>query len=134
MAKKSLLLSLIFIVFLLSGFSGCYEKKDLENPSANTDLENPSQERFKESFSKTEENAVVIDNFAFEPDELIIDAGTEVIWKQNDDVAHTIVSEGLIKSEILNKGDEFSFTFSEKGEYGYSCGIHPSMKGKVIVR
>ena len=126
MAKKSLLLSLIFIVFLLSGFSGCYEKKDLENPSANTDLENPSH--------KTEENAVVIDNFAFEPDELIIDAGTEVIWKQNDDVAHTIVSEGLIKSEILNKGDEFSFTFSEKGEYGYSCGIHPSMKGKVIVR
>ena len=106
----------ILMVLLSSGFSGCY-KKEIVDEKINA-----------------EANTIIIDNFAFEPDELIIDAGTEVIWKQNDDVAHTIVSEGLIKSEILNKGDEFSFTFSEKGEYGYSCGIHPSMKGKVIVR
>jgi len=31
------------------------------------------------------------------------------------------------------KGDKFEFTFTEKGSFDYSCGLHPSMVGKVVV-
>lgn len=79
-------------------------------------------------------NSISIEGFAFEPDTIIVDSGTEVIWINNHEVVHTIVSQGLFESEVLNRGDEFRFTFSEPGEYDYYCGIHPSMRGKVIVR
>ena len=79
-------------------------------------------------------NTITIANFAFEPSELTITKGTAVTWNHNDNAAHTIVSQGLFESKVMNKGDEFSFTFDKVGEYDYHCRIHPSMKGKVIVQ
>ena len=116
MIKKVYWCFFIIIVLLFNGFSGCYDK-DTVDEKINTGT-----------------NTIIIDNFAFEPDELIVDVGTEITWKQGDNVAHNVVFEGFTKSDILNQGDEFSFTFSEKGEYEYICSIHPSMKGKIIVR
>ncbi|MEM4318668.1 MAG: hypothetical protein QW244_03060 [Candidatus Pacearchaeota archaeon] len=47
---------------------------------------------------------MVINNFAFDPPELIVDADTEVIWRQEDDVVHNIVSdENLFMSDVLKK-------------------------------
>ncbi len=81
-----------------------------------------------------ESSTVTIKNFVFEPAELTVAAGTAVIWKNNDNVAHLLVSTGLFESKALNSGDEFTFTFNTPGEYDYYCNIHPSMKGKVIVK
>lgn len=77
---------------------------------------------------------ILINNFAFEPQELGVKAGTEVTWENNQNVAHTLVSSGLFESGVLNKGETFSFTFNIIGEYDYYCGIHPSMTGTVIVK
>ena len=48
---------------------------------------------------------------------------------------HTVVdtNKGL-RSKILAKDAEFSFTFATAGDYDYLCSIHPNMKGKVIVK
>ena len=81
-----------------------------------------------------EPNTIQINHFVFEPQELTVDAGTTVTWKHNDNVAHTVVSAGLFESETLARGDVFTFTFLERGEYEYHCSIHPSMTGKVIVK
>jgi plastocyanin len=29
--------------------------------------------------------------------------------------------------------DTFEFTFAKAGTYGYSCGLHPQMQGKIVV-
>ena len=77
-------------------------------------------------------STVAISNFAFGPAAATIKKGTEVTWTNEDAVAHDVTSQGF-KSEVLKKGDTFSFTFSEPGEYDYYCSIHPSMKGKITV-
>jgi|SRR3989344_2744357 len=81
-----------------------------------------------------ETNTIIISNFEFSPNEIIVQEGTTVTWKHDDSVTHIIVSQGLFESENLEKNQEFSFTFNEIGEYNYYCSIHPSMKGKIIVK
>ncbi len=87
--------------------------------------------------TKTEEipaDTVMINHFIFEPEELTVEVGTTVTWEHNDNVAHTIVSPNLFESETLDRGDNFTFKFTTPGEFSYYCSIHPSMKGKIIVK
>jgi|SRR3989344_767524 len=81
-----------------------------------------------------QENTITISDFSFQPQEIMINAGTELIWKQDDSVKHTVVSAGAFESNVLSKGDEFKFKFDKPGTYEYYCSIHPFMKGKVIVK
>jgi len=81
-----------------------------------------------------EGNTVIIKDFAFQPKELAIKVGAGIKWKHDDSVVHTVVSEGLFESKIMNRGDEFEFVFNKPGSYEYRCGIHPSMRGKIIVK
>jgi len=77
---------------------------------------------------------VKIDNFTFEPQELIVKAGTKITWTNRDDIPHTVVSSDLIfKSKTLDTDDTFSFTPAKPGTYEYFCSIHPKMTGKILV-
>lgn len=79
-------------------------------------------------------DTVIIQNFTFAPATLQVAVGTRVVWQQNDSVVHTVTSdENLFASGELAKGDQFSFTFAQAGEYKYHCGIHSSMHGTIIV-
>lgn len=82
----------------------------------------------------TGNNTVIIENFAFHPSALSIKSGEKVTWINNDSAVHTVVSQNLFESPVLKRGGEFSFTFTPPGTYDYYCGIHPSMKGKIIVQ
>jgi len=82
--------------------------------------------------SSGQPNAVNIENFSFNPGTLTVKAGTAVVWTNSDSVTHTIKSDSF-NSQPLSKGQTFEFKFDNKGTYDYSCGIHPSMKGKIIV-
>ncbi|MFQ5886404.1 MAG: plastocyanin/azurin family copper-binding protein, partial [Anaerolineae bacterium] len=37
------------------------------------------------------------------------------------------------ESPRLNKGDSWSYTFDVAGTFDYICGLHPSMKGQIII-
>lgn len=76
--------------------------------------------------------AVTISGFEFNPGTLTVKTGTSVTWTNQDTAPHTI-SASSFSSQRLNKGDSYTFKFDKAGTYDYSCGIHPSMKGKVIV-
>lgn len=76
--------------------------------------------------------AVSIKDFSFSPASLTISAGTTVVWTNNDSAGHTIKSDAF-NSDVISKGQTFEFKFDEKGTYEYSCGVHPSMKGEIIV-
>lgn len=77
-------------------------------------------------------NSVSISNFSFNPASLTVKAGTTVTWTNNDPVTHTIKSSKF-NSGNLTKSQTFQYTFKEKGIFDYSCGIHPTMMGKIIV-
>lgn len=77
-------------------------------------------------------NAVNIQNFAFSPATLTVKKGAAVTWTNNDSAPHQIKS-ATFNSSSLSKGQTFSFTFNDAGTFDYSCAIHPSMLGKIIV-
>jgi plastocyanin len=73
-------------------------------------------------------------NFTYSPDPLTIPAGTTVRWVNYDDDQHNVVSDDKsFKSKLLDKNQDYSYTFAKKGTYRYICSIHPKMIGKVIV-
>jgi len=79
---------------------------------------------------------IVINESKFSPAEILVPVGTQVVWLQRDSVPHEIVfkSQDISGSNTLDKMNEkFKVIFKEPGEYEYSCSIHPSMTGKIIV-
>lgn len=77
---------------------------------------------------------VAIADFAFDPATVVVPAGTEVTWRNDDPADHTVTSpDGAFGSDSLGPGESFSHPFEEPGTYRYQCAIHPEMKGKVKV-
>jgi len=77
---------------------------------------------------------VKIQGFAFSPAETSVKQGGTVVWVNEDSVPHTVTGGTVFSSPTLAKGENYSHTFTEPpGEYDYSCSIHPSMHGKIIV-
>ena len=77
---------------------------------------------------------VTIDNFTFKSDTITVPVGTTVMWENDDDIPHTVVSlDGAFRSQALDTDDKYSFTFDKAGTYEYFCGLHPQMTGKVVV-
>jgi plastocyanin len=80
------------------------------------------------------ETHLTIDNFTFKPDAVTVPVGTRIVWVNDDDIPHSIVETmGKFHSPALDTEDKFSFTFDKAGSYEYFCGLHPHMKGKVVV-
>jgi plastocyanin len=75
----------------------------------------------------------VVDN-DFEPNDLTVRPGTEVVWEFKGNAAHDVTDAGgAFASGTLNRGDEFVMTFEEPGAYYYYCTLHHSMLGTLIV-
>jgi plastocyanin len=80
------------------------------------------------------ETRASIDNFTFTPGTITVPVGTTVVWENNDDIPHTVVSlDGTFHSQALDTEDKFSFTFAKAGTFDYFCSLHPHMKAKVVV-
>ena len=85
-------------------------------------------------FAWGDDASIGIDNFAFTPDTLTVKPGANVTFVNHDDIPHLVVAvDGKYRSKALDTNDKFSFTFDKPGEYAYFCGLHPKMKGKIIV-
>jgi len=109
---RNKILSLISAIIPLLLLSGCTQQSN--NPGVNT---------------------VSIKNLAFNPNALTVSNETTVTWINDDSVSHTVLSAtGLFSSGTLTKGQSFSHTFTAPGTYNYTCGIHPSMRGTIIVQ
>jgi len=81
-----------------------------------------------------EVTTVTIDNFAFTPQELSVKAGAKVVFVNHDDIPHNVVGATIkFRSKPLDTNESFAFVFDRPGEIVYFCGLHPQMKGKVVV-
>ena len=79
------------------------------------------------------EHQVSIQNIKYEPKEIKVKKGDTVVWTNNDDKDHTVVSDDGSFSGSLKPGKSYSYTFRKAGNYSYSCRLHPRMKGSVSV-
>lgn len=84
-----------------------------------------------------EQVAVEIAGFKFNNgDPVTVAVGTEVVWTNNDSMDHSVeftADTGIPTSPDMAQGDTYSFTFTEPGTYQYICGIHPQMRGTIVV-
>jgi amicyanin len=78
--------------------------------------------------------AVNITNFAFAPATLAVKVGDTVTWTNKDEEPHNVVAEdGSFRSPGMDANATYSFTFTKAGSFDYRCGIHPFMRGSVVV-
>ncbi len=83
------------------------------------------------------DNTVSIASMAFNPPSMTIKKGSIVRWVNNDAAAHTVIftkQSGITcGTGIMSSAQSCSVKFDEPGTYTYTCSIHPSMQGTIIV-
>lgn len=78
---------------------------------------------------------VNIQNFAFEPATITINAGDTVVFVNQDTAPHTATdTAGGFDTGNLTNGQSGSITLTEAGSFDYFCAIHPAMKGTIVVQ
>ena len=95
---------------------------------------------------------MAIRSFEFRPTQIMVEAGVEVRWVNEDDILHTVTSgtageqgvpgvsedlapspDGLFDLELSGQESTARFTFQEPGTYAYFCAIHSGMSGIIRV-
>ena len=80
------------------------------------------------------DSTVKIGNFTFNPPQVTVKAGTTVVWTNEDDIPHTVMSTTqAFKSPALDTDQRYSFKFTTPGTYSYFCSLHPHMTATIIV-
>jgi plastocyanin len=75
---------------------------------------------------------VTIEDLAFAPEKLTVEAGDTVTWVWNDGaIDHDVAGDGF-QSEVMSEGT-FNHSFDEPGTYDYACTLHPNMTGTIEV-
>jgi plastocyanin len=78
---------------------------------------------------------VVMRNTTFVPGRIQISAGTTVVWRNDDQLIHTVTAnDKSFDSGLLQPGKTYRRTFDRPGQYPYYCLPHPFMKGVVVVQ
>jgi plastocyanin len=75
----------------------------------------------------------MVKSYRFDPERVVVEAGSTVTWTNDDNFTHTVQVDGQEDHEV-GRGDSFSVTFDEAGTYHYVCTLHSQdMEGEVIV-
>ena len=78
---------------------------------------------------------VTITNFAFAPKTTRIAVGDTVTFINGDDTIHSVIADdGSFHSDGLDTNDKVTFSFAKAGKISYHCGLHPFMKGEIVVQ
>ena len=77
---------------------------------------------------------VTIHNYAYGPAVITVPKGGKVTWVNRDDTPHTVVAaDKRFRSPALDTDDSFSKVYDDVGSFPYVCGLHPQMRGVVVV-
>lgn len=78
---------------------------------------------------------IEVRSLRFSKGKIEIEAGTTIVWRNRDPLAHTVTSDsGSFDSGDLKPDASWSHTFTEPGTYSYHCTPHPLMRAIVVVR
>jgi plastocyanin len=78
---------------------------------------------------------VQIKRSGFAPASVTINANDAVTWRNTDTINHQVVANGgSFVSAILGPGKTYTHTFRSGGTFRYHDGLHPALKGTIVVR
>jgi plastocyanin len=78
---------------------------------------------------------VNIKRTGFSPASVTINADDSVIWRNTDTIDHQVVANGgSFASAILGPGKTYTHAFHSGGTFHYHDGLHPTLKGTVVVK
>jgi plastocyanin len=78
---------------------------------------------------------VAIAEFLFGPESIEVKVGQPVTWTNTDDSPHQVtLVESKRRTGVMLRGQSESLTFNEDGTIDYICGLHPNMKGRIVVK
>lgn len=143
---------LILIMVVIAGLGGYFlltaassnEPESSPEPASDTSLQSSqsgSQPSRSQAGDGPDEPAasyqIDIANMAYQPGNITVKRGATVTWTNRDDIQHDITpdeeSQAFTGSQLLAKGESYSFTFDTPGAYAYHCSPHPQMTGMVTV-
>jgi plastocyanin len=79
-------------------------------------------------------HTVAMDGTSFRPPSLTVSLGDSVVWINKDPFPHTATSQsGGFDSSAVAPDKSWRFTPTKKGEFAYTCTLHPTMKGALKV-
>jgi plastocyanin len=79
--------------------------------------------------------AVAIKATGFSPASVTIATTDAVKWTNRDTKNHQIVANnGSFASAVIKPGKSYTHTFNTAGTFGYHDALHPTLKGKVVVK
>jgi plastocyanin len=82
----------------------------------------------------TEENPDDPTTWGFQPADVVIQAGTTVIWRNNGKSVHTVSADDKsFESGDIPPGGTWKHTFDTPGAFAYHCSPHPWMKGQIRI-
>lgn len=73
--------------------------------------------------------------WSYSPAAARVASGTTVTWHNGGVEFHTVTSDdaGRPFDVALEVGKDATVTFARAGTFAYHCGVHPQMKGVVVV-
>ncbi|MGB5764262.1 MAG: cupredoxin family copper-binding protein [Sedimenticolaceae bacterium] len=95
----------------------------------------PASNTAAEASSQAAESAqIAIRQMQFTPARVVVKKGATVTWTQGEAMPHKVTANnGGFGSDALTKGETYAQKFDEAGTFGYYCGLHPSMRGEIVV-
>jgi plastocyanin len=128
--------SLLMIIFVAVGLTlaGC-------SSSSGTETNNNNDDPPTNGGGGASGQEVEMVGQSFSPGNIEVEVGTTVTWVNSSSLVHTVTSgsngesDGTFNSGNVAPGDEFSYTFSEVGEFDYFCipHVNSGMVGSVNV-
>jgi plastocyanin len=83
--------------------------------------------------ARSRAHTVFIRGFSSLPQDLTVEAGDTVVFKNLDMVQHSAIGSDWSTGDLATDSSE-RVVMDRVGEHRYHCGPHPSMVGRVVVR
>lgn len=138
--RKSGWIVIIVVLIVIAAAAVALTHKSGYNSQSSTYQTPPktNSQAASNSSGQSASGTVDIKNMMFTPSQITIAKGGTVTWTNNDSVTHTVVDDlsnvGGPNSGDIAPGQNYSFTFTKSGSFQYHCGIHPSMRGTIVVK
>ena len=131
-------IAIVFASIIIGGaFIATQVQRSIPN-FANHHNESPSPVNPNQNSLPAVEGTVrIVDNAgnnSYSPNPIEARVGETLTWVNDDFAVHTVTStDGIFDSDILQRGQTFSYTFDKEGDYPYHCVLHHNMVGTVSV-
>jgi plastocyanin len=76
---------------------------------------------------------VVLKAVAYDPAQVRAHVGDEIVWENQDIVAHTATSADKTWDVVIGPGRSGRIVARSPGTFDYICRYHPNMKGELVV-